>query len=185
VGENMIKQNLNISKSFLESGHYYKSLLPSVIRDFNSLPPQTQNASTFASFKRLLNNDLPSVPAYFLSGDRKIQIFHTRLRTHCSSLSADLFDKNIIEYPLCVCGARENAYRYFLDCPKYTYFRPELITTISQFCNPSINVILTGITSLMYLFLRLFKNTSEKQSAFIAYHKSYLHLLHLNILDIY
>ena len=124
--------------------------MPSVIRDFNSLPPQTQNASTLASFKRLLNNDLPSVPAYFLSGDRKLQIFHTRLRTHCSSLSADLFEKNIIESPFCECGARENAYHYFLECPKYTNLRPELITAISQFCNPSLNVILTGNTSLSY-----------------------------------
>ena len=129
---------------------YYQSFLPSVIRDFNSLPPQTQTATTLTSFKRLLNTDMPKVPAHFLCGERKLQIFHTRLRTNCSSLSADLFDKNITDSSLCECGARENAYHYFLECPKYTNLRPELISTIYQFCNPSINVILTGSTTLPY-----------------------------------
>jgi hypothetical protein len=52
---------------------------------------------------------MPNVHVHFLCGERKLQIFHTILRTYCSSLSADLFDKKITDSPLCKSGARENA----------------------------------------------------------------------------
>ncbi|XP_053398040.1 transient receptor potential cation channel subfamily A member 1 homolog [Mercenaria mercenaria] len=48
---------------------YYNSFLPSVIRDFNALPDEIRNACSLASFKRMLNNDIPTAPKYFLTGD--------------------------------------------------------------------------------------------------------------------
>jgi hypothetical protein len=64
---------------------------------------------------------------------------------------------------LCILTALcEKMYHYFLECPKYTNRQPELIRTISQFCNPSINVILFVTTTLshvlMYQSLNLFKH---------------------------
>ena len=47
------------------------------------------------SLKRSLNRGATVLPKYYYSGNRKFQILHTRLRTNCSSLSNDLFLKNI------------------------------------------------------------------------------------------
>jgi hypothetical protein len=104
---------------------YYKSFLPSVIRDLNSHPTtlQTQTDTTLTSFKRLLNIDMPKyvyLPIFFA-----VSVNYKFFIQDCSSLSADLFDKNITDSPLCEWGARENAYHSFLECPKYTNLRPE------------------------------------------------------------
>ena len=123
---------------------YYRSFLPSVIREYNQLSEQIRQATSLTSFKRLLNNDLPVVPKYFLIGERKLQILHTRLRTNCSSLRSDLFNKNIIDSPLCECGVIENASHFFLTCDKYINSRRDLLNTITQLCEPSLNIILNG-----------------------------------------
>lgn len=105
---------------------------------------QTRHKMAVASFKHLLNTNLPHVPDYYFTGSRKLQILHTRLRTHCSSLSADLFDKNIVDSPLCYCGEIENCYHFFLSCHRYTNIRTELVNSISQYCNPTLHNILQG-----------------------------------------
>lgn len=145
-----LRNSQNIQTIFTRTDFYYKSFLPSVIRDFNALPVLTQNAGTVTAFKRLLNNDLPKVPGYFYTGDRKLQILHTRLRTHCSSLCSDLFDKNIINSPYCECGAIENSHHYFLVCSQYTHLRTEMLNSISQVCSPTMDVILQGNPTLTY-----------------------------------
>ena len=68
---------------------YYTSFLPSAIREWNDLPGEIQNANSIAAFKynlkRLSNVSLP--PLYYSSGNRTCQIYHTRIRTNCSSLN--------------------------------------------------------------------------------------------------
>ena len=76
---------------------YFNSFLPSVIRDWNSLPCADRNVETIDSFKRYLNQHRATVPKYFYTGNRKSQILHTRLQLGCSSLNYDLFLKNIVE----------------------------------------------------------------------------------------
>ena len=60
-----------------------------------------QIASLF-SFKAFLNHGKRKVPKYYAIGKRKLQILHTRLRTNCSSLSSDLFFKNMTDSPAVV-----------------------------------------------------------------------------------
>ena len=65
---------------------YYKSFLPSVVRDWNALPVLSRNSPTVESFKRSLSTNSRETPSYFYVGDRLGQIHHARLRTNCSSL---------------------------------------------------------------------------------------------------
>ena len=121
-----------------------------VIREFNILSLEVRNAATPACFKRLLNVDQMEVPSYFYTGDRLLQILHTRLRTNCSSLSSDLFHKNMTDSALCFCGEIENSHHFFLKCHLYTEHRILLLSELSQYCDPIIDVILNGNSSLSY-----------------------------------
>ena len=123
---------------------YFNSFLPSVIRDWNSLPYGNRNADSLYSFKRQINHDRKNIPKYYYSGLRRYQIIHTRLRTGCSSLNYDLFLKNILDNPLCRCnsGFVENAQHFLLNCRLYREQRIELYDTVSQYCNITLDVLL-------------------------------------------
>ena len=41
----------------------------------------------------------------------------------CSSLNADLYRKNIIPSPSCLCGGFKSAYHFFYVCPQLTALR--------------------------------------------------------------
>ena len=42
---------------------------------------------------------------------------------HCSSLNPHLYSKNIVDSPLCQCGAIETTKHYLLYCPLYNVHR--------------------------------------------------------------
>ena len=75
---------------------FYNSFLPSSIRDWNRLNPDIRNAGTLDAFKLKLNQNVPVIPKHYYSGIRKYQIWHTRIRTGCSSLKNDLFLKILL-----------------------------------------------------------------------------------------
>ena len=66
---------------------YYRSFLPSTIREWNNLPPGAKQSVTVNSFKVCLNKNKQQVPIYYYTGNRSAQILHTRLRNNCSSLN--------------------------------------------------------------------------------------------------
>ena len=123
---------------------YSNSFLPSTVRDWNNLTREARQVDSLNMFKQFLNRDREKVPKYFYGGSRRGQLLHTRLRTNCSSLSNDLFLKNITESPLCQCGRIENAYHFFFDCPLYARQRIELFTSLSQHHNLTLNLLLFG-----------------------------------------
>ena len=57
----------------------YNSFLTFVIRDWNELPAIVRQLDSVSSFKNYLNRDFAPVPKYYLTGNRKSQILHTRL----------------------------------------------------------------------------------------------------------
>ena len=69
---------------------YYNSFLSSVIRDWDDLPYTKRQLDTVNTFKAQINRETIPEPKYCYKGNRKAQILHTRLRTHCSSLNMDL-----------------------------------------------------------------------------------------------
>lgn len=86
---------------------YYNSFLPSVAWEWNGLPQDVRDLNSLGSFKNKLNaNTKPT--SYFNKGSLLRQIYHARLRTHCSSLNEHLFTKHIVDSPLCVWGEIEN-----------------------------------------------------------------------------
>ena len=129
---------------------YYDPFLPSVIRDWNSLPPELKNAPSLYAFKQVLNRDVGKTPKHFYSGTRRAQILHTRLRTNCSSLKYHLFLKNIVDSPLCICGSIEDTTHYLLKCPAYRNIREDMLNNISPICNVTLQILLFGDTSLSY-----------------------------------
>ena len=129
---------------------YYESFLPSSVRAWNSLPSEVRQLESLSSFKHFLNKDKVPVPKYYYTGKRKVQILHTRLRTRCSSLNLDLFIKNVSDSPMCTCGSIEDTQHFFFHCTNFTQQRVELITEVSTYINPSLNILLYGDQTLSF-----------------------------------
>ena len=119
--------NLRNANDFLtlhaNTNLYFNSLFPSTIQALYSLPEETKQAPSIASFKHCLNRDLYKPPIYFKAGTRKGQILHTRLRLECSSLYSHLYRKILVPEPTCQCGAFESSYHYLFVCPRYANVR--------------------------------------------------------------
>ena len=126
---------------------YYGSFLPSVIRKWNELLEDTRQSSNIASFKTHLNRDRIAHP-YYYAGKHDGQIYHTRLRTSCSTLNHHLYSKNIIQSPLCACGAVENTKHCLFECQRYDEIRHEMTAEVSNFCAPTVDVLLFRDASL-------------------------------------
>ena len=88
------------------------------------------------------------MPNYYNSGNRKLQILHTRLRSSCSSLSNDLSLKNISESPLCLCGNVETTEHYYMHYWIYEAQRAELSQTVSQYSPFTLETLLFGNNTL-------------------------------------
>lgn len=131
---------------------YANSFLPSTIQAWNNLPNATKNATSLASFKRLLIHNMPKIPEYFYCGDRISQILHTRLRTECSALNQHLFRRNLIPSPNCTCGEVESNNHFLLVCPRFNLHRAEMLTKIRQYTPPDVIVsaklLLQGDTNI-------------------------------------
>ena len=111
---------------------YYNSFLPSTVRAWNDLPVELRNSESLDIFKNRLNASITKPPKYYYSGQRTLQIHHTRQCTNCSSLNSHIFSKNIIEDPSCLCGALENTHHYLLNCTLYADHRNKMINDISN-----------------------------------------------------
>ena len=71
---------------------YTKSFFPATIREWNSLPMEVRNSPTLCTFKtRLLKHFPPPVKhIWFNTGNRCLNIHHTRIRLCCSKLKSEL-----------------------------------------------------------------------------------------------
>ena len=71
-----------------------------------------------AAFKYNLKHlsNVSSSPLYYSSGNRTCKIYHTRIRTNCSSLNQHLFSKHIVFDPHCVCGEVGDPRHFLLEC---------------------------------------------------------------------
>ena len=67
----------------------------------------------------------------------------------CSFLNAHLFSKkNIIESPMCVCGAFEDKQHFLVSYTRYTNLQQELVSKVTPMYQPSLNVLMFGIQEL-------------------------------------
>jgi hypothetical protein len=102
---------------------YMNYVLPATIRSWNLLPERIKSSTSVNSFKSNLKSNHPHKPPYYYIGKRLGQILHSRFRIHCSSLNQHLYSKNIVDSPLCQCGAIETTEHYLLFCPLYNVHR--------------------------------------------------------------
>ena len=117
------------------SQQYYNSFLPSTTRIWNNLPDDTKNSPSVESFTHKLKNNITKPPPYYFSGSRLEQIYHARMRLYCS-LRYHLFNKNIIDNPVCECGEIENTSPFFLHCNLSGQLRHALLDRVSTYCQP-------------------------------------------------
>ena len=157
-----LRDSENVRPLLTRTQLYYKSFLPSSIRNWNELPLNIRNSSSLTSFKRQLNKDNIKVPIYYSSGNRQLQIYHTRLRTNCSSLNQHLYSKNIIADPSCACGSVESTKHFLLQCTQFNQARIEMLNTLSTVCIPSLNVLLYGDDNLDTHYNKLIFETVQK-----------------------
>ena len=64
---------------------YYNSFLPSAVREWNELPEETRNSPSLRIFKTRVNSYNTIPPRQYFTVKRLGQIYHSRLRTKCSS----------------------------------------------------------------------------------------------------
>ena len=79
-------------------------------------------------------------------GKRWPSVHHARLRIGCSGLNGDLsLNLHVIDSPKCQCGfAVENASHYLLHCPLYAAERAEMLSSLPDIVNVSIESLLYG-----------------------------------------
>ena len=121
VGNTTNYQLLDLLTVHTNSQLYYNSFLPSAVRDWNELPEyiHVRNLQSITTFKNELNSEIKKIPKFYFAGKRLGQIYHSRLRTKCGSLNQHLFSKNIVESPLCVCGALEDTNHFLFNCERF------------------------------------------------------------------
>ena len=87
----------------------------------------------------------PTVPTFFLVGDRFLQIHHARIRNKCSNLNNDLFNNHLRDSKQCMCGNLcEDAEHFFFRCQLYTNQRLQLFTNTRQYHPLSCQKLLFG-----------------------------------------
>ena len=123
---------------------YYNAFLPTALRDWNVLSPDTQNTPTLNSYKHTLRNNQILVLRYFdtLHVSQIEQILHNRIRLECSSLNSHLFKKNLIDNQLCSCGSIETTSHFFFSCPRYTAHRKQYLLNLPH--KLSVSLLLRG-----------------------------------------
>ena len=73
------------------------------------------------------------VPIYYYFGSRKEQVKHCRLRLAISNLNYDLFRRQLLEDPLCLCGYTAEISEYFLlRCPLDNSTRNKTIRKLDE-----------------------------------------------------
>ena len=156
-----LRNSNNLYSIACRTNLYKNSFLPSVVDEWNSIPQDIRNLASVSSFKNYLNIDRPIPNQLFFVGKRRFQIIHARLRNECSSLKHHLFMRNIVESPLCVCGAIETNQHYFFECPVYRNERSVLLRSLSYLsCVVDLNTLLFGSDALTFwdnkeLFLQI------------------------------
>ena len=80
------------------------------------------------------------------SCDRWAGIQHARIRIGCSKLKSHLYNNlHVIEEESCQCGHRsEDPFHFFFECPRYVALRNNLITSVAQHTDCSLQTILFG-----------------------------------------
>jgi hypothetical protein len=122
---------------------YYNSFIPSsVLRLWNLQPDNTRLSPSIQALKYSLKSNISSKPFYYYTSSRLVQILHSRLRMQCPSLNQQLYRKNIVDSPNCICGLTESTTHYLCHCLRYTAQRKMYINSINVPINLTTEILL-------------------------------------------
>jgi hypothetical protein len=127
---------------------YYNSFIPSSVRLWSLQPDNIRLSPSIQALKYSLKSNISSKPFYYYTGRRLGQILHSRLRMQCSSLNQDLYRKNIVYSPNCICGSTEFTTHYLFHCLRYTAQRQMYINSINVPINLTTEILLFGSPKL-------------------------------------
>lgn len=124
---------------------FEKSFFPSTIKTWNELPQNVKECKNLETFKELITPDTTAVSPHYYVGQRKYQIYHTRIRLQNCDLNKYLFDRNLRDTPSCVCGQpAEDAHHFFFECVNYVIQRTEMFGKLTFINNPTLTDLLKG-----------------------------------------
>ncbi len=139
--------------------YYKKSVIPSSIKSWNSLPNDIRTNASYQSFKGNLSQVYTSSPSALLNyGNRLVQMAHTRIRVNFSNLNSHLYRYNLIASPNCArCNTPETPRHYFFNCTSYTIQRNIMLESIQKLLSDhdinvriTINLLLQGNQEISY-----------------------------------
>ena len=113
-----------------------------------------QQAPSILSFKSKLKKKKDTKhdpPDWFYCGERRLSIYHSRMRMMCSPLNDHLFSHiHVVDSPQCPCGnPRETAKHFLLVFPLYIIERNEMLTKLQELnFQPLLKNLLYGILTL-------------------------------------
>ena len=145
-----LRNSLNFIEPFCRLEIYKNSFFPSAISLWNSLPVEVRNIHDIGEFKRVITKKSRPIPNHYFIGERKLSIFHTRLRNNCSNLNYDLLVNHISFSGSCSCGdVFETAYHYLLVCRNFITERENMFHLLDTNSLPrDINCLLFGSETL-------------------------------------
>jgi hypothetical protein len=122
---------------------YYNSFIPSsVLRLWNLQPDNIRLSPSIQALKYSLKSNISSKPFYYYTSSRLVQILHSRLRMQCPSLNQQLYRKNIVDSPNCICDLTESTTHYLFHCLRYTAQRQIYINSINVPINLTTEILL-------------------------------------------
>ena len=121
---------------------FKKSFIPDTVKKWNGLSTEVRGQTSIEKFKKHIRKIPSKPPLYYSYGHRYLNIIHTKLRHSCI-LNSDLYRKNIITSPNCICGQFENAQHFFFECSRYTRARNSLFDELLVLDN--VNVVDTHL----------------------------------------
>ena len=147
-----LRNRANLSSVRTRTETFKMSCIPSSVLLWNSLSDDIKYAPSLVTFQNSLRNqmlNIPSVPAYFLQGNRKLSILHARLRNNCSDLNGDLYLNHSRNDSICACGnSNESSLHFLLECERFSNQRILMFRETRPFHPLSVNYLLFGKPNL-------------------------------------
>ena len=146
-----VRQREHITLPRTSSQAHYRSFLQATIKRWNELPDEITDIPSIEEFKSKITPVKLHTPIQFQVGNREDQILVCRMRVKNADLNLNLFERNLSDSPICLCGNNtETTEHYLLHCQTFTEERRELSRTVLQYTNAPMTVplLLQGDRSL-------------------------------------
>ena len=153
ASQRQLRNNDNYITLVRRTQLFSNSFIPSATYLWNNLDTDIKNTGSLNAFKQKLKHlfQAPTVPKYFLHGERIYSVLHARIRNNCSNLNGDLFINHLRPDSKCVCGhTNENAEHYFFECVQYNNARYNLFNETRSAHPLNLNILLYGKDPLNY-----------------------------------